>query len=115
MPRPAIDRGYIRRKQRAQTKRGNLWRAMRMLRRFTAGDLCAVCETDRHKAVLVFLSQLRRTGFVAIAHQGNQAYHEPNTFRLVRDTGPRPPAVLARRRSMFDPNTETEYPFAFES
>lgn len=113
MPRPAIDRGYIRRKQRAQTKRGDLWRAMRMLRRFTAGDLCAVCETDRRDAVVTFLSQLRRAGFVTIAHQGNQAYHQPNAFRLARDTGPRPPALLAKRHSMFDPNTETEYSFAF--
>lgn len=115
MPKPAINRGLIRRMQRTKNKRGELWRAMRMLRLFTVGDVCAVCETDKRAAVATFVSQLRRAGFIAIAARGNQAYHEQNSFRIVRDTGPRPPALLAKRRSMYDPNTEKEHPFEHES
>jgi len=108
----AIPGSLILRMQRAKTKRTKLWAAMRIMRGgFTVGDLVAVCELDRRNSAQTYLGQLRRAGFVRVVSRGNEGRHEQQRYIVTRDLGPKPPALLARRKSMYDPNTETEYPF----
>lgn len=112
MARPAVPRSLILRWQRSKTKRTKLWAAMRMLRSgFTIGDLVAVCELDRRNSVQTYLGQLRRAGFVRAVARGNEGRHEQARFIVTRDLGPKPPALLQKRNSMYDPNTEQEFPF----
>lgn len=91
-------------------RRARLWYAIRTLRSFEVSDLLAVAEIEdeKRKSVLVFLSQLRRAGFVR-AQYGNRGRHEATRFRLVRDPGPLTPALVDRGAAMWDPNTWTKY------
>lgn len=93
----------------AEHRRGALWRALRILRRFTVFELMAVAEQDNKHSVLTFLGQLRKAGFLR-AQAGNRGRHEPTTFFLIRDPGPACPAVLKRGMVVYDRNTDTEYP-----
>jgi len=100
-------------KRIAQTKgaahrRGQLWFALRVLRRFTVGELLAVTEQDNKRSALQFLGQLRKAGFLR-AHYGNAGKHEPTAYVLIRDSGPKCPSALKRGTAVFDHNTETEY------
>jgi hypothetical protein len=106
-----IYRNALTRRQAVMRKRRALWAAMRIMREFTAGDIVAVCEIDKRASVQTYISQLRRAGFVSVAREGNRGRHEQKIFRIVRNTGPLPPALIARGTAMFDPNTEQEYSF----
>jgi len=92
------------------------WRAMRILRNFTANELLAVCELEakqRH-SLLTFLSHLRRAGYLRVRY-GNKGRHEENHYTLIRDSGPLPPAIVNKRTAVWDWNTETEYPLKGDS
>lgn len=104
-------RYWLRRRQAGMCGRTKLWEAMRILREFTVSELMAVCELEkkRRHAVLTYVSQLRRAGFVRIARAGNQGRQEQHTFRIARNSGPRPPAIVRYGAAMYDPNTELEY------
>ncbi len=108
--RPAIDRFFIAKQQAAKCKRTKLWAAMRMLRRFTVHDLMTVCDNDNRRSVLTYLGQLRRSGYVKVINVGDRARHVPQTFFMIRDSGPLAPGLLARNGSMFDLNTHQEHP-----
>lgn len=71
----------------------------------------AICEVDNRKSVQTYVGQLRRAGFVRVLARGHEGRHEQTQFVVIRDLGPYAPALLQKRHSMFDPNTETEYPF----
>lgn len=109
MGRPVVNRYYIARKQAVMQGRTRLWQAMRILREFTAHELCATCET-KIQPVRNFVNQLRIAGFVIVAHKGDRARHVPARYRLIRNTGPKCPALVRGRRVFFDPNTDQEYP-----
>ena len=111
MARPVINRSRILRWQRTRPQRTKLWQAMRMLRRFTVGELQAVCEVRSKSTVTSFVHELRMAGFIRCVHRGNEALHEPAFWMIVRNTGPLSPARLPRRKSMWDPNTDQEHPF----
>jgi hypothetical protein len=102
---------WLSRRQAAMRRRAELWQAMRILREFTIGELIAVCDLDgrRRAAVQTYISQLRRAGFVRVARAGHQGRHEPNTFRIARNTGPQPPAIVRYGAAMYDPNTDQEH------
>ena len=104
-------RYWLARRQAGMRGRAKLWEAMRILREFTASELMAVCELEsRQRAtVLTYVSQLRRAGFVRVARAGHQGRHEQNTFRIARNSGPLPPAIVRYGAAMYDPNTEQEY------
>lgn len=87
-------------------RRGKLWTAMRILRRFTASELCAVAECDSRGAALAFLNQLRHAGYTRNSRNGN----EEAVWALTRNTGPLCPAVLKNRTVVWDHNTRQEYP-----
>lgn len=91
------------------------WQAMRILRHFTADDLLAVCEFEKRQrqSLLTFLGYLRRAGYLR-AHYGNPGRHEVTRYTLIRNSGPFPPAIVRNRTSVWDWNTETEYPLTGE-
>lgn len=89
--------------------RGRLWYAMRTLRHFRLSELQAVAEVPNRATVQTFIAYLRRAGFVAPRHL-NRGLHQETIFTLVRNSGPKCPAILKRRTVVWDYNTDTEYP-----
>lgn len=89
-------------------KRARLWQAIRILRDFTTGDLMAVAEQDNRKAVLTWLAQLRRAGYLHV--QRDMGHRNENRYRLIRNTGPVCPSLVHRGRALYDHNTDQEYP-----
>lgn len=85
---------------------GKLWTAMRILRRFTASELCAVAEYENRQSALAYLNKLRHAGYLRNARNGN----DEAVWTLVRNSGPLTPAVLRNRTVVWDFNTQTEYP-----
>lgn len=104
-------RNYTQRLQRGKRehKRARIWSAMRILRSFTLADLQATCELKNKDSAGTFVAALRRAGFVA-ARRGNCGRHEPVQFRLVRDSGPHCPSIVHGGKTVWDPNTDTDYP-----
>jgi len=88
--------------------RGQLWFALRIVRRTTVRDLMAVAEQDNRRYALKFLRMLSLAGFVRTIDR-NPGTREPWTFVLIRDTGPKCPTILGRGKAVFDHNTDTEY------
>lgn len=88
-----------------------IWKAMRILRRFTVAELVAVVETSTARTVGWYASLLTRTGFLRVirpsgvgAGRGSTA-----TYQLLRDSGPTAPSVVHRRTAIYDHNTDTTY------
>jgi hypothetical protein len=88
--------------------RGQLWFALRILRCTNVGELMAVAEQTKKRSALNFLRYLGAAGFVRVVH-GNGGKHEPTTYVLIRDTGPKCPSILDNGKSVFDHNTDKEY------
>jgi hypothetical protein len=102
-------RNATRRHAAAPTKqsRQKVWQAMRIMRSFTAADLCATCEVENRKSVLTFLNQLLRAEYVART-EGNRGRHEHTRWRLVKNTGPHRPSVINKGKTLWDQNTNEE-------
>jgi hypothetical protein len=87
----------------------NLWTAMRRLRSFTATDLSAHATAE---AVTVTVSDaaeycraLLAAGYLAVVRKAAPDRKREAIYRLVKDTGPRPPRER-RVRAVVDANTE---------
>lgn len=99
-----------RRNQATRAKRGDhrcgkLWFAMRILRRFTASELCAVAEHVNKGSAQAYLNKLRHAGFLrAIENPGQET-----VWVLIRNSGPQVPAIIRNRTAVWDYNTGTEY------
>jgi hypothetical protein len=103
-------RNYTLRKQRAaRGTRDRIWQAMRIMREFTAADLVAACELRSAKTAHAFIHAQRRAGYLR-TRQPLRGLHQPAIHTLVRNSGPRCPAIVHRSRAVWDPNTDTEYP-----
>ncbi|GAP66296.1 hypothetical protein MBSD_n1600 [Mizugakiibacter sediminis] len=101
---------YFTLRQRARKKRRQrLWQAMRIMRQFTVRELMAACEVEERRTVQAYLSLLRRAGFLRVVH-ADGARHEPSRYHLIRDSGPHGPSVIHRGRTVWDLNTDKEYP-----
>lgn len=78
--------------------RDNMWRAMRILKRFSVRDLVAAASTDEHEVketeAQTYCGYLAKAGYL---RRSGSAYF------LIRYTGPRAPQVQRVRR-VFDPN-----------
>ena len=105
-----VTRNAARRRQankgaKGQHKCGRLWYAARVLRRFTASDLMAVAEVDTRNATLAWLNKMRHAGYFrnTVPKSGE------GVWTLIRDTGPRCPAILLNRTVIWDFNTETAH------
>lgn len=83
-----------------------IWNAMRMLRRFTAGDVCAVVETAALGTVQAYARRLATTGFLRVTRAG---HNDVPSYFLIRDSGPLAPSITRARKAVYDHNTQTEY------
>ena len=83
--------------------REQMWRAMRILRRFGIAQLLQVAEIARRKAAERFLRDLTRAGYLRIAE--NTLGCNGKLYELIRNTGPFAPRV-GRKGLTLDPNLE---------
>ncbi len=89
-----------------ETKQGNMWRAIRGLPSFTALDVAAhacteTCPVEERDA-LDYCQALVRAGYLRVLRKARPG-HRPATYKLVRNTGPRPPRER-RVRGVWDDN-----------
>lgn len=86
----------------------NMWRSMRMLPRFSALDLSVHSTTETvnvsEATAQSYCSILSRTGFLRVVRKADPVKGRKAVYRLVRNTGPRPP-MIQRVKQVFDPNT----------
>jgi len=92
-----------------QSPAGNMWRAMRAFRApFTAVDIAAHSSTEDVAVGLddarAFCQMLVRAGYLRVLRTAVPGKREA-IYRLVRDTGPRPPRER-RVRAIWDPNLD---------
>ena len=88
-----------------------MWRSMRMMAQFTARDLAIHSTTPSvnvsEETAKSYCKMLWRAGFlreIRVSRPGRASI-----FRLIRNTGPRPP-MIQRVKRVFDPNTNTVWP-----
>ena len=98
------------RRQRTRAAAGDhrcakLWKASRILRRFTATELCAVAEHANLKSAQAYLNKLRHAGYFSSFREGNQEA----IWTLVRNSGPKTPAIIRNRTAVFDYNLGREF------
>lgn len=82
-----------------------LWRAMRVLKRFTAQELAMSASTQSHPVSLAqakdYCKHLTKAAYLRVTVQGRGG--KPSHFLLAKVTGPLPPMVQRVKR-VFDPN-----------
>lgn len=92
----------------SQTAHGNMWRAMRMMRQFSPTDLAIHSTTDvvdvSGQAAKEYCRMLTRAGYLRVIEKALPGRREPR-YRLVKNTGPRPPREK-RVRAVFDENLD---------
>lgn len=93
---------------RARSGQENLWTAMRRLRAFTPTDLVAHAATETVKVTLqraqAYCSSLLAAGYLRAERKAQPGKREA-VYRLIRNTGPRPP-MEKRVRAVIDENTD---------
>ena len=99
------------RNQRTRASHGDhrcakLWAAARILRSFTASDLCAVAEYSNVASAQAYLNKLRHAGYFRTVREGNG----PTVWTLIRNSGPATPAIIRNRTAVWDFNLEQEFP-----
>ena len=79
-----------------------VWRAMRILKKFTRAELLAhVSKYTTESSLRSYIKALRAAGYL----QGDDKTHAPTVYRLVKNTGPQPPQIL-RVKEVYDPNID---------
>lgn len=93
--------------RRPSLRNEQMWRTMKMLKRFTPQDLAITASTEDVEVKLntakAYVGMLKKAGYVAVvipSKPGTQATYQ---FLKSRNTGPRPPQVQ-RFNQVFDPN-----------
>lgn len=98
---------YCSTKTSAGTYKGaRIWNAMRMLRRFTAREVCAVVETAALGTVQAYARRLAAAGFLRVTRVGS---NDVPSYCLIRDSGPLAPSLTQSSKAVYDHNTQTEY------
>lgn len=91
---------------RTSTVQGNLWRAIRGFRAFSAVDLAAHSNTPEvavtPEAAREYCQMLTRAGYLRVERPAIPGRREA-VYRLIKNTGPRPP-MERRVRAVFDEN-----------
>lgn len=83
--------------------RGRCWQAMRILRRFTAADICATAEAGARN-VNIYLQVLTRAGYLRVLQPQRPGVTGGHiVYLLVRNTGPYAPRVRSGG-VLWDPN-----------
>lgn len=95
-----------------QTPEGNMWRAMRQYRQFSALDICAVSNAGGVEVTLekarAYCRCLLEAGYLRVLDRAVPGRREAH-YRLVNDTGPEAP-VVRRVSVLHDPNTDQLLP-----
>ena len=94
------------------------WKAMRIKRRFTHPDLMMVISTDEHRVcprnIRGYIAGLVAAGYVRCLYRpGRESVAGGSTARryaLVRDTGPKAPALRKPKGVLHDPNLGQDVP-----
>jgi hypothetical protein len=88
--------------------RERMWRTAKILKAFTANDLAIAASLPDAPVKLGeavhYVNWLARGGYLAVLappHKGGKGRR--TTYRLVRNTGPKPPMIL-RTKALWDPN-----------
>lgn len=88
------------------TKHGNMWRSVRMLKSFTPTDVVAHSNTPETEVTqpdaMAYCQMLMRAGYLRAEKKAQPGRREAR-YRLIRDTGPRPPREK-RVRGVYDDN-----------
>lgn len=83
-----------------------VWQSMRIMRRFTIGDLMTTSEAGK-TAVEKYVAALRKAGYLRLVHNRvNGRAGSRDVFALARDTGPLAPIRRKDNTGVFDPNTD---------
>lgn len=90
----------------------NIWRSMRMLKKFSALDLAAHANTETVKVTeataQAYCVMLLSTGFLTVVQKAAPVEGRRAIYRLIRDDGPKPP-MIQRVKQVYDPNTGKVY------
>lgn len=90
----------------------NIWRSMRMLKKFSALDLATHSNTDTVKVTEAtaqsYCVMLLATGFLTVVQKAAPVEGRKAIYRLIRDDGPKPP-MIQRVKQVYDPNTGKVY------
>ncbi len=99
--------------------RQRAWKAMRLTKRFTAGEVASLArqdERDAEDSIRRFCSALCRAGYLvelpARTSPDRPGSNGRKVWRLVRDTGDLAPRYMAATRSFADRNTREVFPCA---
>jgi hypothetical protein len=92
-------RGIQMHPQREAAMRDRIWRSMRIMRRFTRGDLMATANASS-SVTWRYLNALAKNGYVKAARVGPS---HKMAYTLIADTGPLAPRPFSDG-SIFDPN-----------
>ena len=91
----------------------NMWRSMRMLRTFDVPQIAQVSTTPDIRVTEAtaqsYVSMLFATGFLVCLEKANPGKGRKASYRLVRNTGPKPPKIQ-RVKQVYDPNTDQVHP-----
>ncbi|MGD9862566.1 MAG: hypothetical protein AB7S99_05070 [Pseudodonghicola sp.] len=90
----------------------NIWRSMRMLRKFSTVDVALHSSTPAtqvtESTVKSYCSMLLATGYLRVLQKADPVKGRKAIYQLVRNTGPKPP-MIQRVKQVYDPNTGTVY------
>jgi hypothetical protein len=94
---------------RGRSAEENLWTAMRGLRSFTPTDLAAHASTDQVSVAVAdaqaYCRVLLAGGYLKVERKAAPARAQEAIYRLIRNTGPRPPRAV-RVSAVVDDNTD---------
>jgi len=106
-------------RKREETLHGNMWNAMRMMRRFTPRDIVMNAQTENIEVPLDDAS-----AYCRLLARGDDPYLKVKvtaipgkreaTYQLIKKTGPYPPRER-RIRAIYDPNMNTFVPLRGQS
>ena len=86
-----------------------LWRVMNVKRSFTVPELVGIAGAGTEDNARLFVNQLLAIGYLQRSRarvQGTKLSSNGfKLYRVIKHTGPQPPAFQARKRRVFDPNT----------
>lgn len=87
---------------------GNMWRSMRIMKTFSAPEIAQLSSTSAvtvtESTAQSYIGILFATGFLTVIEKANPGIGRKASYRLVRNTGPRPP-MIQRVKRVYDPNT----------
>lgn len=102
------------RRPRRHTDGVLFWRAIRILKKFSAPQLLELAACDDHipdpSAARRYVARLADAGYV-VRLPARGSSRAPYRYLLVRDTGVEAPVVRRKTRDVFDPNTGEIHPW----